>query len=197
MHVDIHHLLHSYGYAGVFVILCMEMIGIPFPAETTLTISGFEWKSGAFALVPLLFSASLGNVVGSTIAYFIGYFLGRPVILRFGRFVGITEARLNAAEEKFAKYRGSIVLFAKFIAGIRILVPYLAGINRMPFLLFTLYNLVSAVAWAAFFIIVGRYVEVLWAHYHQFLRPYMWPVLGVLIVIAVVVVLVKRHKKSR
>ncbi len=141
----------------MFFILLVENIGIPFPAETTLTIAGFEWMRGAFSLVPLLLAATFGNVVGSTIGYGIGYFLGRPVIVRLGRYVGITSEKLEAADQKFARYRGTLVLFGKFIAGIRILVPYLAGINRMPFVVFSAYNAVSALVWAGFFIIVGRY----------------------------------------
>src|SRR5579875_3968293 len=145
MHIDVQHLIAEYGYIGVFLILLFEMIGIPFPAETTLTISGFEWTKGIFALTPLLISATLGNIIGSTIAYGIGYYLGRPIILKFGRYIGITEEKLNAADVKFSSYRSTVVLISKFIAGIRVLVPYLAGINRMPFLLFTVYNAVSAI----------------------------------------------------
>ena len=95
MHLHIQALLHHYGYLGVFFILLMEMIGIPFPAETTLTISGFEWTQGVFRLVPLLLAASIGNIFGSTIAYGIGRFLGRPVIVRFGKYIGITNERLD------------------------------------------------------------------------------------------------------
>ena len=61
MHIDIQQLLHHYGYFGVFLILFFEMIGIPFPAETTLTISGFEWSSGVFQLATLILAAALGN----------------------------------------------------------------------------------------------------------------------------------------
>ncbi|KPV41847.1 DedA family protein [Alicyclobacillus ferrooxydans] len=195
MHVQ--QLISHYGYVGVFSILLMENIGIPFPAETTLTISGFEWMRGVFALIPLLLSAALGNIVGSTIGYGIGYFLGRPVIVRFGRYVGITSERLDAADKKFAKYRGTVVLFGKFIAGIRVLIPYLAGINRMPFVLFSIYNAVSALVWAGFFIVVGRYVEVAWAHYHKVMHQYLLPTIIVAIVVIGIVAAVKIRNRKR
>jgi membrane protein DedA with SNARE-associated domain len=189
MHLHIQHWISHYGYIGVFFILLVDMIGIPFfPAETTLIISGFEWMKGVFSLVPLLFSAYIGNILGSTIAYGIGYFLGRPVIVRFGRYVGITEERLNTAEKKFTKYRNTVVLFSKFIPGIRVLVPYLAGINRMPFILFTVYNAVSAVVWATFFIIVGRYAKVAWFHYHKLMHQYLVPTIIVVVIIVVIVI---------
>jgi len=195
MHLHVQHWITHYGYLGVFLILLMEMIGVPFPAETTLTLSGFEWTRGVFSLLPLLLVAAFGNIIGSTIAYAIGYFLGRPVIVRFGRYVGITSARLDAAEKRFTEYRTSVVLFSKFIAGIRVLVPYLAGMNRMPFLLFMVYNAISAVVWAAFFIVVGRYVEVAWSHYHKFMHQYFVPAIIVCVILIGFVVARKLQKK--
>lgn len=111
MHIHIQALLHHYGYLGVFFILLLEMIGIPFPAETTLTISGFEWTQGVFRLVPLLVAASGGNIFGSTIAYGIGRFLGRPVIVRFGKYIGITNERLDKANVTFNRFQRPVCLY--------------------------------------------------------------------------------------
>lgn len=190
-------MLQHYGYFGVFFILMIEMIGIPFPAETTLTISGFEWASGAFRLVPLLFSAALGNMVGSTIAFFIGRTLGRPVVVQFGKYVGITEARLDKANLLFHKYQSWIVVIGKFIAGVRVLIPYLAGINRMNFALFSIWNAVSAFVWAGVFIVLGRYIGVEWSKYHQTLHQYLVPGIFVLVIaMGVAIALKARGKKG-
>ena len=183
-HFDIQTLIHHYGYIGVFFILFMENLGILFPAETTLTISGIEWTQGVFKLMPLLISASLGNILGSTIAYGIGRFLGRPVIVRYGRYVGITNRRLDTANALFAKYQSPVGLFGKFIAGIRVLIPYLAGINKMSFTVFTIYNAISAVVWAGTFIIVGKYLGIEWSRYHQVLHQYIVPAIIVIALLA-------------
>ncbi|MFX4301529.1 DedA family protein [Alicyclobacillus tolerans] len=158
----IQHLLHLYGYGGLFIILLAEMIGFPFPAETTLTLAGVEWSQGMFSFLPLLLVSAFGNIAGSTIAYGIGYFLGRPVILRFGRWVGVTEARLKKAENKFVQYQISILLWGKFVSVIRVLVPYIAGLERMPMIRFSLLNSISAFLWAAVFLLEGRFLGVLW-----------------------------------
>ncbi|MBX5436195.1 MAG: DedA family protein [Alicyclobacillaceae bacterium] len=197
MHFDVQHVIQQYGYAGIFFVVTFEMIGIPFPAETTLVASGVEWTQGVFRLPPLLLVASAGNVIGSTVAYGIGRFLGRPVILRLGRYVGITEKKLNDAEEKFERYRGFVVLFGKFIAGIRILIPYLAGINRMPFVLFSVYNAVSAVVWVAVFVILGRYLGVVWQRYHEALHQYLVPVIIVAVLLAGAGYAWRRHLRRR
>lgn len=197
MHLDVQQWISHFGYVGVFFILFMEVLGIPFPAETTLTISGFEWTKGVFSLVPIVLVAASGNILGSTIAYGIGYYLGRPVVLRFGRYVGINEKRMNAAQDKFAKYESTIVLFGKFIAGVRVLIPYLAGINRMSFVIFSIYNTISALVWATVFIVLGRYIGVLWNHYHVLIQKdlYWFLIAGVILITAVI--LVKRALKKR
>lgn len=196
MHFDIQLFISHYGYFGIFAVLLLEVVGIPFPAETTLTLSGIEWTNGVFSLVPLLLVAALGNIIGSSIAFVIGRYLGRPVIVRYGKYVGITDERLNKANDTFAKYRTSVVIFSKFIAGIRVLVPYLAGMNRMSFPLFTLYNAISALAWSATFIVLGKYIGIVWTRYHHVLQPYLWPAAGVVVGGVIVLFVWKRLRKK-
>ncbi|BCU82821.1 membrane protein [Polycladomyces abyssicola] len=190
-------LIKHYGYGGIFVILLLEMIGIPFPGETILTLSGIEWTIGTFSLLPLLGVAISGNVIGSSIAYGIGRFLGRPVILRYGRLLGITDERLNKAEVKFKKYRIPVILFSKFIAGIRVLVPYLAGINRMSFVAFSIYNFISATLWSVVFIVLGRYLDIAWYRYHQVIHQFLLPALIVTIISVGVYFILKTSNKRR
>ncbi|QQE81321.1 DedA family protein [Alicyclobacillus sp. SO9] len=197
MHFDVQHFIHTYGYVGVFFILLTEMIGIPFPAETTLTISGFEWTQHVFSLVPLVVAAVIGNVVGSTVAYGIGRYLGRPVILALGRYVGITEERLNAAERRFQRSELWIVLFAKFIAGIRVLVPYLAGINKMRFYVFSIINAISAVLWVLFFVLIGKYIGIAWRRYHFFFHRFAIPIVILIVVMGLGYVIWRWIRKTR
>ncbi|MFX4303271.1 DedA family protein [Alicyclobacillus tolerans] len=183
MSLSVHEWIVHFGYMGVFLILFLEMVGIPFPAETTLVVSGVEWIHGQFSFFPLLLAAFLGNVVGSTVAYSLGRTLGRPLLVRYGKYVGINEKRLNKAENQFAKWRIWIVLIGKFIAGVRVLVPYLAGIDAMPIWKFSLVNALSALIWVAFFLLSGRYIGVAWNHYHVFLMHRGLPYLLLLMII--------------
>jgi membrane protein DedA with SNARE-associated domain len=114
---------------------------------------------------------------------------GQPVIVRFGKYIGITNERLDKANEMFTKYQIPVILFGKFIAGIRILIPYLAGINKMS------YNTVSAVVWVSAFIIVGKYIEFEWRYYHRLLHQYMVPaILFVVLLVGIYFGLKIRHK---
>lgn len=195
MHIHAQQLIQHYGYGGIFIILLLEMIGIPFPGETILTLSGIEWTAGSFSLLPLLGAAVSGNVIGSSIAYGIGRFLGRPVIVRYGRIVGITNERLDKAEAKFNQYRIPVILFSKFIAGIRVLAPYLAGINNMSFVAFSVYNLISATLWSVGFIVLGRSLDMAWHRYHQVIHPFLLPTLIVAIFLVGIYYRLKTNKK--
>ncbi|UOF90280.1 DedA family protein [Fodinisporobacter ferrooxydans] len=195
MHFNIQHIIQQFGYWGIFFTLLLEMIGVPFPGETILTLSGIEWQQGTFSLLPLLLVTLAGNIIGSTISYMIGRYLGRSVILRFGKFVGITEQRFHSAEAKFQKYTGIVVFFGKFIAGIRVLTAYLAGINRMSFWLFSVYNAIGSLIWCVVFIMLGSYVEIAWQRYHLILHQLIVPIL-ILIVAAAAIYIGKKRKKS-
>lgn len=195
MHIE--SLIHTYGYMGVFLVLFIEMIGIPFPAETTLILSGIMWGHGVFQLVPLLLIASLGNIIGSTCTYGLGYFLGRPIIVKFGKIVGLTNERFDRGNHLFGKYQVIVVLFGKFIAGIRILIPYLAGINKMRFLSFTIYNAVSSLLWTTTFIVVGKYVGKAWSKYDTLIAQYRVPAIIIVLLLAAVTVGFKIRQKRK
>lgn len=197
MHINIQHFLHLYGYWAVFFILLIEMVGIPFPAETTLTLSGFEWSVGSFHIIPLLLVAGFGNIVGSSIAYWIGRLLGRPFIERFGKYVGLTSDRLDKANESFHRFQSWIVILGKFIAGIRVLIPYLAGINKMNFLIFSILNAISAFLWATAFVVLGKTLGHEWKKYHAQLHHYLIPGIIVIIVLIGVYIFIKRRRKKR
>jgi membrane protein DedA with SNARE-associated domain len=194
MHFNLQHLLQQYGYSGVFFAFLLEMVGIPFPGETILTLSGIEWKRGTLSLFPLVIGALAGNIIGSTISYTIGRFLGRTFILRFGKFIGITHKKFNAADDKFNKYRVPVVFFGKFIAGIRVYAAYLAGINRMDFFKFSFYNAFGSLLWILVFIIFGRYIDVVWQQYHHILLQLLLSIL-VILLIALIALFFKRKLK--
>jgi len=176
--------LHKLGYFGVFLALFFEAIGIPFPSETILVTSGVEMTRGVFHFVPLWIFAALGNIVGSNVAYLIGRFVGRTVILRYGRYVRLTEARLHSVEVRFQKFQALFLFGAKFIPFVRIVIPYLAGINGISYLTFNIYNTVAAFVWSFLFISLGHVIESVWSHYSQVLIVHWYLSVPAILIIA-------------
>jgi len=178
------HLLQMYGYWGLFGALALEYLFVPVPGETTLTTAGILGAQPKYhlSLWLLIASTALGTWVGALIGYFIGRTLGRPFVLKFGRFIRLTPARIDKAEILFAKYTLPTLLISRYIAVIRILVPYIAGINKVNIWLYAFTMLIGSVAWTSTFILGGRLIEHAWhqvmQHWHQDLVP------AILIVIA-------------
>lgn len=191
-------LIHHYGYFGVALILMFEMIGIPFPAETTLILAGIEWKHGIFAFLPLLLAGIAGNVVGSMVAYTIGRYLGRPFLIRFQKVLRINDDLLDRAQARLLKAKVPVLIISKFIAGIRILVPYLAGINRLPFPQFILWSSLGTTLWVLVFITFGQTLGIFIKHGIKLIKhaPILSSFILVVLIVAIGFWIRYRRKKK-
>ena len=193
--VPIH--LMSLGYVGVLFALFMEAIGVPFPSETILIASGVEMSRGVFHFVPLWLLATVGNVIGSNAAYMIGRFLGRPVVLRYGRFVRITESRLIAVETRFQRYQIAFLIIGKFIAFVRIVIPYLAGINKVSFWVFNILNTVAAIVWSALFILLGSTIDSVLKRFGGYFISHLYVTIPAILILVGLVFVYHRWSKKK
>ncbi len=176
MHHYIAHLLQTYGYAGVFFALALEYV-LAVPAETILTTTGILWQQKIYhlQLLPLILATSLGTTFGATFAYFMGRTLGRPFLLRYGKFVRLTPKRIDKADKLFAKYTLPTLIISRYIAVIRILIPYLAGINRVKLPLYITTIFLSSLLWTSTFVMAGSVIDRAWSavivHWQRNLIP--------------------------
>jgi membrane protein DedA with SNARE-associated domain len=142
-----------HGYLAVFVLMLLESACIPIPSEVTMLFAGFlaspENTTNAVQLnfVAVALLGVLGNLVGSWVAYGVGYKLGRAPLDRFGRYVGIRSHDVDKAEKWWAKHGSSAVLFSRVLPVIRTFISLPAGMEKMPFGRFTLYTTIGCVPW--------------------------------------------------
>ena len=164
MHEHIVHLLSTYGYWGLYGALAIEYLFIPVPGETTLTTVGILWQRPAYHLsLPwLILATSLGTFTGALFGYAVGRAFGRPVLERFGKYIRITPARIDQADVLFAKYTVPTLLLSRYIAGIRIIVPYIAGINKVRIATYIPTVLLGSFLWTSTFILAGSVIEHSW-----------------------------------
>jgi membrane protein DedA with SNARE-associated domain len=153
-------LVNRYGYLAVFFGVMLESAGLPLPGDTVLLASGVLVHEGVLDLSDALFFGILGAVVGDQIGYWAGRFGGRPFVLRWGKYAFITSERLGRAETFFARHGGRAVFLARFITGLRVFAALVAGISRMPWGKFALYNVLGGTAWATAAVTLGYF---LWA----------------------------------
>jgi membrane protein DedA with SNARE-associated domain len=139
--------LDRYGYVAVFGALLLESFGLPLPGETMLIAGALLAAQGGLRLLPLLITAWGAAVLGDNIAYAVGRFGGRRLIVRYGARIGITESRLARVEAFFRRYGGEIVMLARFFAVLRQLNGIVAGSVGMGWWRFLAYNAVGAALW--------------------------------------------------
>jgi membrane protein DedA with SNARE-associated domain len=153
-------LIGQYGYLVVFFGVMLESAGVPLPGETVLITAGVLAHRGVLDYGDALFFGILGAAVGDQIGYWVGRIGGRPFVLRWGKYVFITPERLGRAERFFERHGGKAVFLARFITGLRVFGALVAGISRMPWGKFALYNVLGGTAWATAALSLGYF---LWA----------------------------------
>lgn len=173
-------LFDAIGYVGIAVIVAIESVVVPIPSELVLPFAGFlvavpeaiEPLTGAGWSYPLVVLAgTVGSVVGALVAYAIGYWGGRPFLLRFGRYVLISPADVDRAETFFRRHGGKASLLGRLVPVVRSLVSYTAGVARMPLLPFIAYTAVGSAIWVAFLAGAGALVGERWAEIEALIKP--------------------------
>lgn len=148
-------LIAQYGYLVVFFGVMLESVGIPLPGETILIAAGLLVHQGSLDPGETIVFGILGTTIGNQLGYWAGRQGGRPFVLQWGHYVGITPERLLRMEGFFARHGGKAVFLARFIPGLRAFGALVAGISRMHWWTFLFYNVLAGAVWATASILVG------------------------------------------
>jgi membrane protein DedA with SNARE-associated domain len=148
-------LIGQYGYLVIFFGVMLESVGIPIPGETILLAAGFLVHRGTLNLGDTLVFGVFGSIIGNLIGYWIGRKGGRPFVLRWGHYIGITSKRLVQVEGFFAHHGGNAVFLARFVPWLRAFAALVAGISRMDWRTFFFYNVLAGIVWATASVMIG------------------------------------------
>lgn len=148
--IPLHHLLAHYGYWAVVLLVGLEGIGVPVPGETALVSAAlFAGSSHELDIATVVLVAIVGAVAGDNLGFWLGRLLGTRLLHRYGRYVGLDDARLKLGQYLFRHYGGWLVGGGRFVTVLRTLAPFLAGANRMPWPRFFVFNLIGGALWCA------------------------------------------------
>lgn len=148
--------ISAFGYGGVFLAMAIESACIPLPSEIILPFTGYMVFLGHFNLWHATIAATLGNLFGALVAYYIGVWGGRPFLKRYGHYFFIKERELAWTERLFAT-RGEITVFVgRILPVIRTFISLPAGIARMNPFKMAIYTVLGALPWCLMLIIIGK-----------------------------------------
>jgi membrane protein DedA with SNARE-associated domain len=153
----------SYLIIGLAAALeCAAFAGLLVPGESLVLASGFLAHQGVLSLDAVIAAAALGAIAGDNIGYQIGARLGRAWLLRHGRRLGVTDARLRRAERFFERHGSKAVFVGRFVGFARALVPFVAGASRMAYRRFVVYDTLGAALWTVTFVVLGYALGASW-----------------------------------
>ena len=153
-------LLTEYLYAGVFIAAIIETIIPPIPTMAVFPTAGFLASQNNFELYQVILLGIIGGLgasIGSTVIYLIALKLGRVALLRYLRYVKVSEKKLTRVENWFQKYGDKAVLFGRMIPVFREMVSIPAGLLKMKFAKFLTYTILGSCGWSITLILVGYY----------------------------------------
>ena len=188
-------LLATYGYLAVFIFVGVESIGIPVPGETMLvTAAIYAGTTGRLSIVLVIAASAAGAIVGDNIGYTIGRTGGYRLVKRYGRYIRLEENRLRLGEYLFHKHGSKVVFFGRFISVLRIFAAFLAGVNRMHWRRFLIFNAAGGIIWSTLYGVAAFLLG------QQLLRlsgrvDLVLAIIGVAVIIAVIVFL--RRNEAR
>jgi membrane protein DedA with SNARE-associated domain len=182
----------SAGYAAVFVLMTLESACIPIPSEAIMLFAGFSVSKGELTLVGIVIAGVAGNIVGSWLAYALGYF-GRLDLIEKNRLIHVSQKHLKWADDWFARYGAATVFFSRMLPIIRTFISLPAGVAKMPFWRFTLFTAAGSIPWVLALALIGEAVGDNWESWRHKLGYLDYVVLAA-IVIGIVYLIVKRRR---
>jgi len=187
--------LAHYGLWAIGLLITLEDFGIPVPGETILIAGSIYAGAGRLNIVAVGLVGFIAAVIGDNIGFAIGHFGGRRLALRWGKYVFLTEERLDKAEAFFDRRGAIVITFARFVEGLRQANGIIAGITGMHWLRFLIFNAIGAALWVGTWVSAGYFAgNHITAIYHYItLYSYYALVALVLVILAFVI----RHLRRR
>ena len=194
-------LISSFGYYGIFIAAFVETIFPPIPSEVIFPLAGFvSFKSNFNYLQTFLmsFSGALGATMGSIMIYLLSYKFGRSAIIKLGKYVFVSQKKIEKAEHWFQKYGVYAVFLGRMAPGIREIISVPAGISRMDFKKFAVFTFFGSLIWSTLLVFAGYYFGNSWDTFSTSLQrtfPVITLLLLLVIAIGLIYFLFKKRKK--
>jgi len=151
-------LILQHGSVWLFFLLALGIVGLPIPDETLLASAGYLIARGKLALLPTLAAGYGGAIFGITGSYIIGLTAGSFLVKKYGRWIGLTEARAAKAHYWFDRFGVWALFFGYYIPGVRHFTGYVAGTLREPYAKFATFAYGGAIVWASTFFLIGYFL---------------------------------------
>jgi membrane protein DedA with SNARE-associated domain len=191
MHIFINELtklIESNGYLAVTILMTAESALIPIPSEVTMPFAGFMSGLGTLNFWTVVFLGALGNLIGSLMAYYLGYYKGEEWILysirKWGKYLLIREEEYFKSKEWFIKYGQGITFVSRLLPVVRTFISLPAGIARMEIIPFSILTFLGSLIWSLFLAWLGLKLGQNWQIIEPYFRQFQILIVGIFLVFA-------------
>lgn len=192
-------IIQGIGYLGVLLLMLAESTLLPVPSEAVLPFAGYLIAQNTMEFFTTLIAATVGTIIGSSISYAIGKYIGQAAISKWGKYVFINEEELNKAKKWFNKHGEKTIFICRFIPAIRHVISLPAGTAEMNFKKFALYTALGGGIWNAILIVVGMQLQKHWDALIQYST-----IIDLLVIAAVIIAIIcffakqmRKNKKNK
>lgn len=150
------------GYPGLFLLITLESTLVPIPSELVMPFAGALAQKGEFSLPVVLVINSVAALFGSAICYWLGRIGGKPILMRYGKFILVRPKDIERTEAYFARHGKATILIGRFLPVVRHIISVPAGIARMPLVPFFTQTFIGATIWGTVLIMIGYELGAQW-----------------------------------
>lgn len=186
------------GYPGIVFLMAVESSLVPFPSELVMPPAGYQIHEGNMDWLPVIGAGVLGSLLGALFNYFLAMWLGRPFLMRYGKYFFLKPESLERTEKYFAAHGEITTFIGRLIPVIRQLISLPAGLSRMPLGKFCLYTCLGAGLWVVVLTVIGWMVGRNQDLLHQYMRDAtIWVLGGAAIIVYVYIKWWRRKKRAK
>ena len=186
--------IFDFGYIGIFLLMLIESSFIPFPSEIVLIPAGYLAQQNSMSIPIILISSLLGSISGGLINYFLALFVGRKFLLRYGKYLFISNSSLLRMETFFNKHGAIATFTGRLIPGIRQLISIPAGLAKMDLKKFILYTSFGAFIWSVVLVALGYVI----GENQELITQYLSNIIYITLIVLIIIVLIytKKYKNA-
>lgn len=178
-------LIRDLGYWGLFILIVLESTAVPVPSLLVMPFAGYLASAGYFSLPWILVLNSAGALVGSLGSYWFGAAGGKPLLLRYGKYIFVRPADIARTEDYFERYGGRTIFIARFLPVVRHIISIPAGIARMPLAPFSALTLAGASLWGGGLMVLGYVLGENWEGVVRTWKKFDLVIAGVVVLLIV------------
>jgi len=192
-------LVASLGYPGLFLLIVLESTMVPIPSLLVMPFAGFLASKGEFSLPVILIINGAGALTGSSLSYWLGAAGGKPILLRYGKYLFVRPKDIEKTEAYFAKHGGKTIFIGRFLPVVRHLISIPAGIARMPLPQFLTLTFCGAMMWGGGLMVLGYQLGSNWESIAQKAKRVDLVIAGLIVVVilAVIIRFVLRRRREQ